>query len=628
MGRDHSTWLVLLFLLAGIAVPAGAVLWFMNAAASSEAASARQSVTEAYRGQLRFIRDRIDHEWELRASELAKQTGRGTPEDFARIVRAGVADSVILLRADGTLIYPSAPKPPAQDPAADRLDSRAAQNLERQRNWQAAAGAYSAIAKSNTDVSLAARAAQAQVRVLLQIDRAAAANAIFEYFSHPPLASAADLQGRLIAADEYLLVSKLLSRRDPRRAAALQRLSGWMNDYKTALPSSQRLFLMNELATEGISFPTYQAEKLAAQVLDVETIAAGSGLEATRVPDIYGLPGTGGRTVALYRKTTVLSLMQAALKEVDSTPGVSFEMLTPGASPRDEAIAAGPILPGWQIAFSLQNEQAFADAARRRTNSYFIVGYAVIAALCATGLLLSQIVRRQMRLTRLKTDLVATVSHELKTPLASMRLLVDGLLEDVSPNPRKTREYLQLISDENMRLTRLIENFLTFSRIERRRQSFEFQRVDPVAVADAAAAAVRERFCADLQIEPDLPPIYADEDALITVLLNLLDNAYKYTPAEKQIALRANSENGFVVFAVEDNGIGIAPRDRKRIFRKFYQVDRRLARETGGCGLGLSIVDYIVRAHRGSVRVQSRPGAGSTFFVAIPYREQAKEAAA
>jgi len=305
-----------------------------------------------------------------------------------------------------------------------------------------------------------------------------------------------------------------------------------------------------------------------------------------------------------------------------------FKLVPPGTRTDDEAIAAGPMLTGWQIAFSLQDSQRTADDARRRTTSKFIAGYVVIAVLCATGLLLSQMLRRQMRLTRLKTDLVATVSHELKTPLASMRLLVDALLEEHSPDPVKTREYLRLISGENLRLTRLIENFLTFSRIERRRQTFQFTEVEPMRVAEAAAQSIRERFPVTLEVEPNLPCLNADEDAVVTAILNLLDNAYKYTPSDKQIALRVFRRGTEVVFAVEDNGIGISPREQKRIFRKFYQVDRRLARETGGCGLGLSIVEYIVRAHDGSVRVQSRPGAGSTFFVSLPFRKQVQGAAA
>ena len=135
----------------------------------------------------------------------------------------------------------------------------------------------------------------------------------------------------------------------------------------------------------------------------------------------------------------------------------------------------------------------------------------------------------------------------------------------------------------------------------------------------------------EVSIAPGLPAVRADEDALVTVLLNLLDNAYKYTPQEKNnakhIAVKVFERAGSVVFAVEDNGIGIAPREQKRIFRRFYQVDHRLAREAGGCGLGLSIVESIVKAHGGSVEVTSESGRGSTFFVVLPCARAIKGAA-
>ena len=145
-------------------------------------------------------------------------------------------------------------------------------------------------------------------------------------------------------------------------------------------------------------------------------------------------------------------------------------------------------------------------------------------------------------------------------------------------------------------------------------------RVDAL---QAALDAVQERFessdCrVEVRVSPGLPAVRADEDALVTVLVNLLDNAYKYTPAEKHIVMRAFRERNRMVFAVEDNGIGIAAKERKRIFRRFYQVDRRLTRETSGCGLGLSIVDFIVKAHGGFVQVESHPGEGSTFSVVLP----------
>jgi signal transduction histidine kinase len=132
----------------------------------------------------------------------------------------------------------------------------------------------------------------------------------------------------------------------------------------------------------------------------------------------------------------------------------------------------------------------------------------------------------------------------------------------------------------------------------------------------------------DVDVSPDLPSVHADADALVTVLLNLLDNACKYAGAGKHIALCVYRKDGNVAFAVEDNGIGITPREQKRIFRRFYQVDRRLARDSGGCGLGLSIVEFIVRAHGGAVNVTSKPGEGSTFTVLLPMKSDARQASA
>ena len=239
-----------------------------------------------------------------------------------------------------------------------------------------------------------------------------------------------------------------------------------------------------------------------------------------------------------------------------------------------------------------------------------------------------RILRRQMRIAHLKTDLVAAVSHELKTPLSSMKLLVESLLGGQEFEPKRTREYLQLVARENSRLSRLIDNFLTFSRMERNKGRFDFARVQPEAVAHAAVESVGDRYHVELELGSGLPPLYADEDALVTVLLNLLDNAYKYTGDNRRIWLRVMYAGGRVTFAVADNGIGIPEREQKRVFRRFYQVDRNLSRSAGGVGLGLSIVDFIVKAHKGVVSVWSRPGAGSTFTVSLPPSTAAAEAAA
>ena len=627
---DGSAWLLLLFVVMGVLAPGAAVVWFMNAAARSEGVAAGQSVAEAYRGQLRLLRDQVDEWWRDRAASL------DAAADPKAALAAGAADAVLLLDSKGALVYPA----PAPTPRPDPPSWGPAQALEQRRDRSAEnAAAYAMMAKSEPDVSLAARAAEGQVRWLLRGgNKEAAIAAIQRYFTAGRLARAADRDGRSIASNELLLAVHLLPRDDARRAPLAGRLAALLNDYSApTIPSGQRLFLMEELRNEAPELPpfaTYDAERLASQFLDTETPRPGEPLLEPAGPrDLWKLTSPDRRAIALYRTATVASLLTRLLDERKPSKNARSVVTAPGRPAEADAIAAGAMLPGWQIAFSLVDPLAAQESARRRRAAYLWTGYLVLTALAATGLIAGQSFRRQLRLARLKTDLVAAVSHELKTPLASMRLLVETLLADERFDASKTREYLELIAGENLRLSRLIDNFLTFSRIERNRQNFEFRTSLPARVVETALLAMRERLRApgcdlEVSVASDLPPIQADEDALVTVLLNLLENAYKYTRAEKHIALRAYRENGSLIFAVQDNGIGIAPRDQKRIFRRFYQVDRRLAREAGGCGLGLSIVEFIVRAHGGVVKVESRPGSGSTFSVLLPCHGAGREAVA
>jgi signal transduction histidine kinase len=337
------------------------------------------------------------------------------------------------------------------------------------------------------------------------------------------------------------------------------------------------------------------------------------------------------RVIELHWTSQLESIMHDFLHEVEPE-GIRFLAFPPGVSADDEAIAAGMWMPGWQLSFvplsrptsdNVSSRTTLDNGARRQVVRYVWVAVAGIALIVGIGATAGRALFRQMQLARLKTDLVSAVSHELRTPLASIRVLVDGLLADGELEPRKTREYLSLVASENERLSRVIENFLTFSRLERHRYRFTFAEARPADIIAAAVGAIRDRVppSCDLRVEvaPDLPPLLADVDALGTALLNLLDNALKYTPQEKRILVRACREtDGFIAFAVEDNGIGIPARDHRRVFRRFYRVDQRLTRETSGVGLGLSIVELVVRAHHGTVSVRSETGAGSTFTLRLP----------
>ena len=224
------------------------------------------------------------------------------------------------------------------------------------------------IAKSDTDVSLAARAAQGQIRGLLATQRQAAAQTILEYFATGKLINAVDLQGRMIAADENLLALHLMQAGDPRRSETLKRLVGWVNNYRLPIPSAQRLFLMGELKAMGVkpeTFPTYEAESLAASALEAGDIRAGFGLEETRVAHLWKLTAKGGHAVGLIKGLNVVM----ANTLVTPSLGVSISLILPGGNGVAESIPAGPMLPGWQIGLTFHEDHSLEKAARQRTSA-------------------------------------------------------------------------------------------------------------------------------------------------------------------------------------------------------------------------------------------------------------------
>jgi signal transduction histidine kinase len=286
-------------------------------------------------------------------------------------------------------------------------------------------------------------------------------------------------------------------------------------------------------------------------------------------------------------------------------------------------LTPGKYLPDFKVDVFFRDHSVFENAASRQTAVYTWTGILVVVLIVTSGTLAARAIGRQAKLNRLKNDFIATISHELKTPLSSMRVLVDTLLEGRYRDQTQATEYLQLVSKENQRLSRLIDNFLTFSRMERNKRAFEFAEVEPNDIVRDAVGTIRDRFesagCRlNIELASELPTINADRDAMVTVLLNLLDNAYKYSENDKQITIRTYSTDRSVCFEVADKGIGLSRRDTKRVFNRFYQVDQSLSRRTGGCGLGLSIVKFIVDAHGGTIDVQSRLGQGSTFAVTLP----------
>jgi signal transduction histidine kinase len=417
----------------------------------------------------------------------------------------------------------------------------------------------------------------------------------------------------------------------PQRREIAERLRARVIDYESsAMPAAQRRFLMRELQrlAPGPEFPTLPAEDLAARFLETHPLPVlPETLRPADLPDVWQAASPGKRALALFSTAELRGKLAALVREPALPAGVGVAVVAPGEAALTEAtlvtIELGPQLPGWRLALSLDDRALFDTAAEKKVTAYLWIGSAVIGAMTVLAIFLARGFGHQVQLARLKNDLVATVSHELKTPLTAMRALVETLLDTEKFDEKTTREYLQLLARENARLSRLIDNFLTFSRLERNKFTFEFTRLQPEAIVENAVAAMSERLHApgctfENSNAPNLPGIVGDSDALVTALLNLLDNAWKYSGDEKRIVVRTDTRNGSVRFAVEDNGIGFSATEGRRIFHRFYQADQSLTRTAGGCGLGLSIVRSIVDAHHGTVEVESEPGRGSTFTIEIP----------
>jgi len=256
----------------------------------------------------------------------------------------------------------------------------------------------------------------------------------------------------------------------------------------------------------------------------------------------------------------------------------------------------------------------------------YVFGW-LIVALVATTIFGSAatlaVIFREARLAKLQTDFVNKVSHDLRTPLTSIRMFVETLQLGRIPDPARQREALEIISEETARLSSLINRLLDWARMESGRRTYQLVRQPLAPIVDAAlhafeASHLQHAAEVECHLAPALPLVMADREALAEAILDLLQNAHKYTGPEKRITVRAEAAGPTVQISVIDNGPGIPEREHKRIFKKFYRARDPLSRTIEGTGLGLAMVKHIANGHGGRVSVASRVGHGATFTISLP----------
>jgi signal transduction histidine kinase len=285
----------------------------------------------------------------------------------------------------------------------------------------------------------------------------------------------------------------------------------------------------------------------------------------------------------------------------------------------EEGVSAFPSLI---LSIKLRGTTIAALSRQFEDTNFLIIGGISLFLLAGTWQMYRN-VSREIALARLKSDFVANVSHELRTPLSLIRLYAETLEMGRLTNPDKPQQYYRIIREESERLTALINNILDFSRIEAGRKEYDFRETDLARLVRETLDAYRYQieqngFTFHEEIEDGLPPVRVDREAIARSLLNLVNNAVKYSPQEKFLSVRLFRSGDEIRLQVADHGMGIPIREQSRIFEKFYRVGDPLVHNTKGSGLGLSLVRHIVQAHGGEVSVESTPGKGSTFTIALP----------
>jgi len=277
----------------------------------------------------------------------------------------------------------------------------------------------------------------------------------------------------------------------------------------------------------------------------------------------------------------------------------------------------------WKVALFDPEGRSIEQITGKEKLLYLILFAAIIVVMLLGIILMVRTVVHESEVSRLKSEFVSNVSHELKTPLALIRMFGETLDSGMVKDDENRRKFYSIIRKESERLTHLINNVLDFSRMDAGVKEYNFREEDLAETIRNSLEAYRYQISdSGFNIESEMPAepviLMIDRDAISQVLLNLLNNAVKYSDEEKYILVKVWKDSDSALFSVTDHGLGIKREEIKRIFDKFYRASSAETEETHGSGLGLTLAQHIVEAHGGRIDVESEAGKGSTFTVSIP----------
>ncbi len=348
---------------------------------------------------------------------------------------------------------------------------------------------------------------------------------------------------------------------------------------------------------------------------DGDAAAAGMVLDSDRfVRDVIGrrLMRIGGEEFVL----AILALPSDSIL-------FSTSEIQPGTIQQKQALW---LFPDMQLGIRLKGatvQEVVEARALRNIALIFILDLILLAG----AWFVYRTIKREMEFVRMKADFVSNVSHELRTPLALIRMFGETLEMGRVKNDEKRREYYSTIVKESERLTRLVNNILDFSKMEAGKKQYHYAPSDLNAIVSAVMKTYSyhlesKGFDPVTELASSLPLVSMDAEAVTEAVINLVDNAMKYSGESKFLRVATRAEQDAVIVEVEDRGVGISREDQKKIFDTFYRVSSGLVHNTKGSGLGLSLVKHIMDAHHGKVEVESTPGAGTLFRLVFPLNKK------
>lgn len=342
--------------------------------------------------------------------------------------------------------------------------------------------------------------------------------------------------------------------------------------------------------------------------------------ESTHAGIIYSVSTLARSFTYLVRHFTS-QISSFELRDADRT--LDEFQTTNQSEPNSLTLVMGQNLPSWSYHVSYGSASLMDSWNSPMQNPFiYIMGIGLI--MLALGLVFSvRFVNREISLTKMKSDFVSTVSHEFKSPLTSIRQMLEMIHTDRVTDPARRKEYMEVMLKESERLTHLLENTLDFSRMEAGKKRYDFLALDLHAILNKAIEHFRD-FHPNEEIETafctEVPIVQADENAIMHIMHNLLDNAVKYADPKRpnRMIISTSISEREVQIRIKDHGIGISEADRKRIFERFYRAGDSLTRKVKGTGIGLNIVHNLIMDHKGQIDVVSEIGDGTEFIVTLP----------